>query len=441
MFVYNEAERWRSLYAWNAVEVLVDGVMQLGKVVNLAEKGLIVDFGCAGQRSQFVEYHTVFQSQRLLTSGGAHVNPGVQVLLRAGRDCPWAWYSGKALSLGTDSEGYLAGLVVVEVQLPHGIVKELLPMNQGRRPLSESDLALLSVRDGGFVIRECSLPATYSGGFQPPFEIHPIRLPRTRRVLCTAVLGDRLLYLQHGVDRPLQPEELEELYNRMKKNGDIPENLIFSTQITVKGQDRHRQAKASCQLFQFLPSELLREVFQSMDSINRIRCRRVCALWNTVLTTDANLPDVRVSGRKEDSPSSRMPPLFWALNCLLHCVSGRAKWIVLANMEMSECDQADTLIRYSAGRIQTLVFNRCSWIGNAWSSSLGTIMECLRRVCGTAERAVWKQCHIGERRLTAVVPQHSIVCLPDERLLEQLRDMFEKHLVVKEPVDRALVPE
>ncbi|XP_055353209.1 uncharacterized protein LOC129599094 [Paramacrobiotus metropolitanus] len=207
MFVYDPLEQ--SLYAWNAVEVFVDGLLQLGRVINVVEKGLVIDFGCATQRSQFIEYRRIFHACKARSPHPVNTYQeyreyrNVQVLFRAGPDRPWAWYPGTAVSLGEQS--YFGCVYIVEVKLPHGVVKELLPRNQVRRPPSDADLAARRVQDKDFVIRGCPLPAA-------PRELGDLlasNLPPMRRVLCTEVLNETLLYLQRRLDREMQPQELD----------------------------------------------------------------------------------------------------------------------------------------------------------------------------------------------------------------------------------------
>ncbi|XP_055353181.1 uncharacterized protein LOC129599069 [Paramacrobiotus metropolitanus] len=438
MLVYEENEQSLSMYAWNAVEVLVDGLLQLGRVVNVVENGLIIDFGCTSQRSHFVEYGRVFYSCRTSDPLDPYLEPKVQILLRAGPLCPWVWYPGKAVSLGDES--YYAAVYIVEVQLPHGVVKELLPMNQVRRSLSDADLACRRVQPRDLVIRGCPLPTAWSGASRVLREVFPSKIPPARRVWCTQMLSQTLLYLQHRLDRELEPYELEELYQRLKKKYNskkISRHLPLARSLEVTGQGKKRKPRGSCDaVFQSFPSELLVEVFRLLDSIHRTRYRRVCALWNAILTTDAYFPDVRVSCRREDCPSSCMAPLFWALSCLLHCVNTRTKKVIVMHMNMSECDDADTLVRYVLGRncrVGTLVFYECWLHYEGWDMS--DTISGLRRISGMAERVVWLRCRVAEELLTAVVPQDSITCQPNEQVEVHLWDMFERNLVVEKPID------
>ncbi|XP_055353161.1 uncharacterized protein LOC129599057 isoform X1 [Paramacrobiotus metropolitanus] len=190
------------------------------------------------------------------------------------------------------------------------------------------------------------------------------------------------------------------------------------------------------------PSELLVEIFQSLNSIDRTRCRRVCALWNRLLTTEAYFPDVRVSCRTDNYPLSWTNPLFWRLAGLLHCVNRHTKMIVLMHMNLGDSEHPGVVIRCTVGRIPTLVLYQCVWPHSSFH--LEKTLYChgsIMRICGMADRAVWSKCRIEEPLLTAVVSRHSHCCQPPEQLEWHLWDLFEQHIVLDEPVDRSILSE
>ncbi|XP_055347598.1 uncharacterized protein LOC129594804 [Paramacrobiotus metropolitanus] len=286
MLVYDEDDRSQSMHAWNAVDVLVDGLLQPGKIINVAKNGLFIDFGSAGQRSEFVEYGRVFSSWRPLESVDAFKTPDVQALLRAGPDCPWTWYPvpGRIMSCGTES--YLDDVYIVEAQLPHG------PRRRQRAVVEKSSApTALGRRLGGFRVRDkdCytwQLPRVCSGESRVPFEILKESIFQEREVVCTKVLSDTLLYMQRCSERPLQLQELEKRYVRLGMEENHGDNGISGESFDRYSVNSPREERGViCVVFQHVPTELLVEIFQSQDSVDRVRCRRTCALWNTVLST------------------------------------------------------------------------------------------------------------------------------------------------------------
>ncbi|XP_055353167.1 uncharacterized protein LOC129599058 isoform X2 [Paramacrobiotus metropolitanus] len=140
--------------------VRVDGRLQHGSVINVAEGGLIIDFDCPGQRLQFVVYEHIFQEmyehvfQRSDGRFTALYEAGapVFVLLRRQLDKAWTWYVGTTVSLL--GNGNFPEAALVEVQRPHITVRELVPGQQISRPYTEKNVhfvrvkAALSIRHG-----------------------------------------------------------------------------------------------------------------------------------------------------------------------------------------------------------------------------------------------------------------------------------------------------
>ncbi|XP_055349882.1 uncharacterized protein LOC129596581 [Paramacrobiotus metropolitanus] len=298
MLVYGDNEH--NVCGWNTVNVLVDGLLQHGRVINIVDTGLIVDFGCATQCAQFVASGRIFHSEYFDNRPDAG-DDAVQVLLRPHPTAPWTWYPGKILALGgystRDCDAHF-----VEVTLPYGTIRELLPCFQVRRPPTDAEYQEGRVEKNDFLIRCCPLPAAYwSDGVPAVHERFQAGLSRRYDVLCTVVLSQALLYLQCKLDTPLTIQQVEDVYGEAK-NGtpEICSAGLWSPMINAS----ILKGRFSC-LYEDVeiprPSPPLAihlwvEIFQTLDSIERVRCRRVCPLWNTLLTTDVYFPDVRVSG-------------------------------------------------------------------------------------------------------------------------------------------------
>ncbi|XP_055353207.1 uncharacterized protein LOC129599091 [Paramacrobiotus metropolitanus] len=318
--------------SWNTVYVRIDGLLQYGKVINKLDNGLIIDFQCAPQRAQFVEYGRVFRPWESFTPQDTRPDSNIQALLLVSPDRPWTWYPGKKVSLSSD--GYFASVCLVEVQQPHGVVKELLPWEQVHRPPSDTQLINRGVWEEDFLIRGCPLPAGWLGASPEHREAFLSSLPRASNVLVVSVLSNALVYVQPRCGG-LLPSSLEQLFDSLR-------NQIVPPPIAAERREETRQTIVCADaLVQSLPSELLVEILHSLDSISRVRCRRTCPRCDALLTTD---------GCK--------PPVFWALTCLLHCVNSLTTTVVLLHMDMSKCRDAVTILRYILGhsrRIGTLV--------------------------------------------------------------------------------------
>ncbi|XP_055353165.1 uncharacterized protein LOC129599057 isoform X3 [Paramacrobiotus metropolitanus] len=184
-----------AVYAWNSVDVLVDGVLQHGRVINAAKTGLVVDFECRIQRVQFIEYGRAFHMIKPPYDLDARRDRDVQVLLRADPEGPWRWFRGAMVPGGDLSSRVNA--YIVEAEMPHGTIKELLPRQQVRRPPSDDQLAQVWPKE--FVMRECELPAVWSGMSRMRLKkACGLYLPRLRDVWCARVRKWTLLYVQRS---------------------------------------------------------------------------------------------------------------------------------------------------------------------------------------------------------------------------------------------------
>ncbi|XP_055353197.1 uncharacterized protein LOC129599082 [Paramacrobiotus metropolitanus] len=329
MFVFKDREQ--KLLAWNTVEALVDGQLQHGNVVDVAEGGLMVEFGCGTQRAQLIEYgriRRIFPDFRSQPPTLRTTTTEVLVLLRHDPDDAWIWYPGKRIPLGDCWYNFLD---LVEVQRPHGIVREIVPHTQVRLTPTDEDVKRRLVREGDFVVRSCPLPAGYwADGSQLPREIFKSELNQRWRVVCTSVLSQTFDYLQRQTDKPVTHEILNLAYKAATEEARARIScrcLRLLRQMTVRTSSRKRKTDGGSRTSLPLPAELMVEVFQSLDSIGRFRCRRVCHLWNTVLTTDAYFPDVRVSGSDTEYGDLQCTYAmgYWVVAGLLKCLSNATK--------------------------------------------------------------------------------------------------------------------
>ncbi|XP_055353210.1 uncharacterized protein LOC129599095 [Paramacrobiotus metropolitanus] len=198
-----------------------------------------------------------------------------------------------------------------------------------------------------------------------------------------------------------------------------------------------------------LPTELLVEVFQSLDSIGRFRCHRVCPLWNTLLTTEAYFLDVRVSGHDADYGNLpyQVDDLYWAPACLLKCLRSTTKMVVITNLDFDKCKDIAELLNVilSRSRIPTLVLYDCWFgIGMAVMEPTAEVMECLADAvagCRQCDRVMLKNCSICDDQLRAAVGQHSFIPQAREVVAMQLWDLFERCLVLKRPLIQPVLAE
>ncbi|XP_055349965.1 uncharacterized protein LOC129596655 [Paramacrobiotus metropolitanus] len=450
MFLHGDA------FAWNSVDVLVDGQLQHGHVMNVVEGGLIIDFDLDAQRSVFVEYGRIWERSgphepydqttaypELYGSDTPLPDPAnapdAQVLLRAMSSAAWTWHPGKVLG----KWGFFNhNVVLVQVQLPHGVVRELLPEEQVRGVVQSSRRPIV---EKNFVIRCCPLPTDYwSEASNYLAETFKFQLRHQHEIRCTAILSQTLLYLQCQTAPSLDAAGVEYSYSTAKKIVNNHATLhVFPTSSEIANAAKKQRKTAGRQRRGLsLPPELLVEILQSLNSLERVRCRRVCPLWNSILTTEANFQDVCVSGLPADYIQYCRQPMFWVVACVLKCLNNRPRTVVFRHLNLGDCSRIVALIRRIRGtdvRLPQLVFDQCQFCQDKESmfrESVGDIIWNLVLTCGTAERVLVKQCRISDMFLDAGVNgQYTVSAQPEALLETQLWDLVEKNLVLKKPLD------
>ncbi|XP_055329690.1 uncharacterized protein LOC129582244 isoform X2 [Paramacrobiotus metropolitanus] len=307
---YEDGSRW--VNAWNAVDVVGDdGLLQRGHVIDLQEsdghaRRLLVDFGCPGQESVLVDYGKVFNGFRTahdwvtawekegdrsscfeyglrrwgtegdhnscfayeLRSSEAEI-PTAEVLLRAHYDQPWKWYPANVVIFQVAG---LAQYALVEVMLGGRAVRELLPYVQIRQPPSAEELRCQALQPGHFIFPRNWGDEFYWKWSAPKSNLFQCRGTERQHLQC------RLIDLPSPYSQ--RRRVLPALYQNMKTTNFRPEipdtNGLddFDTSILTT---RERGL--------ILPVILLVEVFQSLEVLDRLRCRRTCWLWDDILAS------------------------------------------------------------------------------------------------------------------------------------------------------------
>ncbi|XP_055327391.1 uncharacterized protein LOC129580733 isoform X2 [Paramacrobiotus metropolitanus] len=324
MHLYETTER--KLRAWNSVDALLDkhGPLQHGSVINVRDSGLIIDFYCAGQRSMLVKFGKVFASwidQKCLwldsrfpiswtnsycPPSAESDKPDVQVLLRVHPDGPWLWHPGKLLMCNF-VEVY--EYVFVAVQLGGTTVHELVRLSQVRFPPSEDEMRRRIIQAGEFVMRTVDLPDGYWQFIYTPELTAAFcqLIDDMYHARCLLVFSNLIHYLQrtngfaipdkrHLLDSLIQAEYFAKHYVKCGRD-----YLRFWNPAHIKtNEETPLMQEERC--FP-LPRLLLVEIFQSLDTIGRQRCRRTCHRWEVILTSNEACRDVRVSFGRTDFTS------------------------------------------------------------------------------------------------------------------------------------------
>ncbi|XP_055329835.1 uncharacterized protein LOC129582348 [Paramacrobiotus metropolitanus] len=292
----------RTVSAWNAVDVLVDenGPLQHGSVINIVEDGVIVDFYCESQRSVLVAFGKTFLAssrEKELSWSSVHfpeewpcmdrrppagvAPPDVQVLLRVCPTGPWAWHPGKLLMHQFECADEYA---FVEVQLGAVKVRELVNTVQVRFPLSVQEMQYWMLKPGDFVVRSIPLPAGYWQCITP--SLSAAFSQETEEQLgarCICVHSERMVYLRSCGRTAISDSSLASHLEKAKTYANNARYVSCgreyhyywgSPKSTLSGPLKTKRVKVSAAGIP-IPRLLLVEIFQSLDTIERLRCRRM----------------------------------------------------------------------------------------------------------------------------------------------------------------------
>ncbi|XP_055328689.1 uncharacterized protein LOC129581563 [Paramacrobiotus metropolitanus] len=338
--------------AWNSVDVLVDGFLQQGHVLDVAKDGLVIDFHCAGQRAQLVKYGSIFRFPSSSSSAKDSLpsTAVVQVLLHRSPDGAWIWYPGTLVGLG---DYHHQRFVCVQVEVPlYGTILEMVPRVQVRPHPADADWEGGRVMDKDFVVCFDRLPEAHRAGGSPIFvEILKGELEREFPIVCIALCPRErsLRYLQRQDGWPLSFSQLRDVFTWVLVKEKAQSGSRRARQLTGITTDTPGKGEGMP-----LPPVLLLEVFRSLDSIERFRYRRVCPLWHTLLTTDGYFSDVYVYGSSEYT--------CWPAG-LIKCLTRSTRVLVLDELMLGDAIGISGLIRHllNGSRLQAVVFYGCEF--------------------------------------------------------------------------------
>ncbi|XP_055356593.1 uncharacterized protein LOC129601745 [Paramacrobiotus metropolitanus] len=195
-----------------------------------------------------------------------------------------------------------------------------------------------------------------------------------------------------------------------------------------------------------LPAEILVAVFQALDSIERVRCRRVCPLWNDILTTDAHFPDVRVSGTYAQYTCGDYPRngMYWVIACLMKSLGPCTKVAVVSRENLHDGLGLSAPFHHAlppGRRLPVLVLHDCG-VGVGLDGMSQTVVRTAELLvqCRT-DTIMWKNCRFACENWTAVVAQVTWRVESRQQMEIQLWDLWERGVPSGPLVDRQTLQE
>ncbi|XP_055352988.1 uncharacterized protein LOC129598926 [Paramacrobiotus metropolitanus] len=429
MYLYEDGTR--SVQAWNAVDVEIDGLFQHGHIVGLEESvsippRLIIDFGCSTQQSVPVDNVKVFTFSTFPSFQPRQ--EAVEVLLFDHPGRPWKWYPGKVL---INSFANLRNHALVEVTVGGQHLRELLPNEQIRPVSSEKRLQRKRVQPGDFVMRTCRVPNGYwvlTECFASKLLRH---IQRRFRVRFTYVFGQEMHYIQQHTKSPLEDATIAKVFERKKlefiRNG----KFLVEDSRRLEGPDQEKRSDTKWRGWA-LPTELFEEVFQSLDTIDRQRCRRSSSTF---------LPAAR----------QKWNDCYAAYGCFFKHITSAARTICIRDTEW-DCDDQDDLkladgattlmqkLLHEAGiRIERLIVHHRSLTidqGEPGPLKLQVVFAAIAalhsKLASCCDRLIWRRYSLNCENSTGAIVLEFRVPITMFNLggvgAPQIWDTFEQHL-------------
>ncbi|XP_055348481.1 uncharacterized protein LOC129595483 [Paramacrobiotus metropolitanus] len=286
-----------------------------------------------------------------------------------------------------------------------------------------------------FVLRECRLPENYESTVPPGMTAgFRGRIEATLRARVVAVLRQTFTYLQRGDRPPVREEKVNEAYE-----------MAVGTVRVRNPNSLEVQSEGGC----LLPAEnhLLRAIFQSLDSVSRTKLRRVCPLWNAVLTGADCGKTVRISfAASPFSPiqAGNFGRAYGAVGGMLKCVNNSTERLIIEHLRGAHVESVMTVIRWILRhvRIKQLVFHRVvfNWVSSALSEDVGEeammlppvgvrrLAVGLRGLAPFCDELRMRQCEFNcTARMKAVIPPVRIQ-LEAADIEAQFWDLYEANL-------------
>ncbi|XP_055342456.1 uncharacterized protein LOC129591003 [Paramacrobiotus metropolitanus] len=329
----------------------------------------------------------------------------------------------------------------------------VIPLRQIREVPSPEDLQQRRLGPEYFVSRERRLPKGYWTAPPEATRLLWQELSREFQACCTAARTDSFAYFQRRDGLAISLDRLEPSFDiehhasvapgesdgRPEEGESTGHRFAPSLRrVKARSTDEHRTGRGLP-----LARELLAEIFQSLDNIERVRKRRVCRLWEAMLDSNAIGKHLWISCRHPfHRYRSEEAEQFLLAACMLKCVISATDTIILEDSSelcsWSRGVYEVVLILLQQRRIKTLVFSRCDF--SDYDYELRHYMRLINHRWSELEAScrvvVWRDCEWSLPETSALVA-FAKFCLRDaaaQRLL-QLWDVHERSLVERELVD------
>ncbi|XP_055356547.1 uncharacterized protein LOC129601706 isoform X2 [Paramacrobiotus metropolitanus] len=370
-------------FSWNSVNVLGDdGLFRYGRVVDVADQGLYIDFLCPNRRREFAAFDRVFllDDRRYWYSSDMvkeYPTPELptQVLMREASGA-WTWFPAELLIPARDIALAHYSTAVVYRGEPREYA-DVVPMarirwkapTDGRRP---PPTALPRVGKWTFVKRSVKLPDG-----SPTELVKAAVKDRKNAVLMNyyfdwfavktvgvAVVDGCVEYIQRrscAVTGPDGIHPAKEL-KIVKRFHDV---LLNSVSLMPQPQARISISEEADAGVDVLSTDVWEEVFSHQDIMTQAKMRRVCATWNAILDSASLMANFVLDSAAltEADVYGDIKPVYFLISALFKNLNSSTQHVVVADRGrwmrerdiVEVCNTVNFIVQRSAGIMLKIV--------------------------------------------------------------------------------------
>ncbi|XP_055327580.1 uncharacterized protein LOC129580875 [Paramacrobiotus metropolitanus] len=155
---------------------------------------------------------------------------------------------------------------------------------------------------GHFTLQTCSVPNGYWAMQQSASALLLKHVEQTFRLQFVKILSHEMYFVRRRYESPIGDEDIARVFERERQNPAFCGRLLEETK-ELESEPKRKKPSIDVEQGLNLPLEVLKEIFHSLDTVDRQCCRRTCPLWETILTSAELSRDLHVSRQQPSSPS------------------------------------------------------------------------------------------------------------------------------------------
>ncbi|XP_055347984.1 uncharacterized protein LOC129595095 [Paramacrobiotus metropolitanus] len=347
---------------WNAVNVMRNGLLQRGLIVDKLDLGWVVDFDIFGQKPEVIPYssYNIFLDKMRTPASqdntdctvlcGSHdIYQHPQVLLKLATNQPWTWYECN-VSSGSSNRNYFA---LVEVIYGNERIVTVVRANRLR---GHPHIGRL-LRKNDILKEELPVPPDSVALSSTAVKFWKVNFPRTHPV---QILDNQITFLQPRFDKGLDQNKVAEILKRGEIESRITRqedeidrsdfalfdmdefNSIYDphspTESLLQQMQSYIRKKSELPCTESYPSlndlslDVLVDIISVLDGGHQAVVRSVCTAWNSVVLSTKCTKTVIIQYSRWVDNNKQNPYELMSLLC--HCITSATQYVIFATEDI-----------------------------------------------------------------------------------------------------------